>query len=282
MSGLVGLRIKALMSDFEFVLISRKNGQDISKTETIESQFANFDGEWILHMGAKADVDGCEKDKELGEEGEAWKVNVIGTENVSLLAKKYNKKLIYISTDFVFDGQKSEGEGYTEDDNPAPVNWYGETKYQGESRVGTSRAQALILRIAYPYGVSEALKKDFVRIIAGRLKNGEPVKGVTNHIMCPTFIDDVASALKIFISKNQTGLFHLVGAQPITPYDAAVEIANVLGINSSVIGKTTREEYFANKAPRPFNLYLKNDKIGNLGIKMKTFKEGLRALKEYI
>jgi dTDP-4-dehydrorhamnose reductase len=282
MSGLVGQRIKELLPDFEFTLISRQDGKDISKIEDVEPLFADFDGEWVLHMGAKAEVDGCEKDKEMGEDGEAWKVNVVGTENMSTLSKKYNKKLIYISTDFVFDGKKSLEEGYGEEDAPRPINWYGETKYQGEVKVKNSGAESLILRIAYPYGVSSAQKKDFVRIIAERLKNGSPVQGVTDHIMCPTFIDDIAGALKILIEKKILGLYHLVGSEKISPYDAAVLIAQAIGVDSHAIRKTTRNEYFAGKAPRPYNLYLKNDKIKNLGIHMKTLSGGVDSIKENI
>jgi dTDP-4-dehydrorhamnose reductase len=277
LSGLLGSRITKLLEDnFKFTAISRQTGGDITSIPSLESYFDKFTGEYVLHMAAVASVDGCEAEKDLGEESESWKVNVLATQNIADLCLKYNKKLIYISTDFVFDGEKPEEEGYTEEDLPHPINWYGETKYQGERRIIDSGIKDYsILRIAYPYGISTAPKKDFVRIIAERLKDKQPLKGVTDHIFVPTYIDDIAKAISLLIEKKESGIFHVVGNTRFTPYDAARLIAKKIGLDPGVIEQTTREEYFANKAKRPFNLYLKNDKIENLGVSMRTFEEGI-------
>lgn len=278
LTGLVGTRLVEQLPDFTFTSISRKNGADIIDIETLDPHFQNFQGEWVLHMAAKADVDGCEEDKDAGEAGEAWQINVLGTKNIALLCKKYHKKMIYISTDFVFDGERDEGDSYTEEDMPNPVNWYGETKFQGEQAVKNAGIEHLIVRVAYPYGNSNASKKDFVRIIADRLQEGLPIKGITDHIFVPTYIDDIAAALQSLITQNQSGLFHVVGSTALTPYQASCKIAQALDKDTDDIGKTTRAEYFKDRAKRPFNLYLKNDKIRNLGIVPKTFEEGLKQM----
>lgn len=275
LSGLVGSRIQELLSGYNFQDVSLSTGVDITRQEGVSDIVEKSEAKVVVHLAAKADVDGCEEDKALGENGDAWKINVQGAQNVINACLKCNKKLIYISTDFVFDGVK---EFYSEEDNPNPVNWYGETKYQAEKLVKKSGLDYLVVRIAYPYRKTFELKKDFVRAIKDRLEQKLPVTGITDHIMTPTFIDDIAFALDALIRKNASGIYHVTGSSYITPYDAAVDIAGKFGLDQSLISKTTREEYFAGKATRPFKLALKNDKIKALGVLMKTFAEGLKLL----
>ena len=157
LSGLVGSRVVELLNsvyEFEF------SDTDITNKEAIDERIRSSNASIVLHLAAKTDVDGCEKDRTLGTEGDAWKINVLGTENVVEACEKNNKKLIYVSTDFVFDGEtKSE---YSEEDKPNPINWYARTKYEGEKIVQSSNFNWIIVRIAYPYR-SNFKRKDFVR-----------------------------------------------------------------------------------------------------------------------
>lgn len=279
-SGLVGSRIGELLGDkYTFQDLSTETGIDITNPETLKIIADDVHDSFVLHLAAKADVDGCEQDKPLGKEGAAYKVNVLGTQNVVNACKAANKKIIYISTDFVFDGENRPEGGYTEEDTPHPVNWYAQTKYEGEEVVRNSGLPFLIVRLSYPYRADEfAMKKDFVHAIMGRLKNGQPVAGITDHLFMPTFIDDIAKALDTLITKDATGIFHVVGSEALSPYDSALAIAERFGYDKSLISKTTREEYFKNKALRPFDLTLNNDKIEKLGVTMKTFKEGIELV----
>lgn len=276
--GLVGSRIiELLQGNFNFLPISSQD-LDIRDINSIENFLDDKEISYLLHLAAKADVDGCESEKNLGEESEAWKINVEGSSNIANYCKKRNIKLIYISTDFVFDGQKEGGNFYTEEDTPNPINFYAKTKYEGEKAVMSSEVEHVILRIAYPYRKEFEQKKDFVRAILSRLKEGSEVNAVTDHIMCPTFIDDIAHAIKATIESDSRGIYHVVGSSQISPYDAAIKIAETFYMQKSLIKPTTREKYFEGKAPRPFNLSLKNDKIKNLGVEMKTFEEGIKSL----
>ncbi len=284
LNGLVGSRITELLSDkYSFISLSRSSGVDITDSVSLAS-IKNYTGaDFILHLAAKADVDGCEEDKSLGEGGEAWKINVEGARNVAQICKETGKKLIYISTDFVFDGEKNEGEKYDEDDVPNPINWYGRTKYEGEKAVEQSGSDYLILRLAYPYRASSDIKKDFFRTILESLKNRTEVKAVTDHKFSPTFIDDIAFAIDALIkNKDAAGIYHVVGSDALTPYNASLKIAQVFGLDQNLIRETTREEFFVNRAPRPFNLALENVKIGKLGARMRGFEEGLREVKKQI
>jgi dTDP-4-dehydrorhamnose reductase len=279
-SGLVGSRIvEVLEYSYDFQNLSQENGVDITKPETLAMLQNDTKHDVVIHLAAKTDVDGCEHDKATGTDGAAWKINVEGTRNVVEACQKTGKKLIYLSTDFVFDGTKPEGEYYTEDDEPNPVNWYARTKYKGERIVRDSGLPYLIIRIAYPYRTPFPTKKDLVQAILTRLGEGQQIQAVTDHLMCPTYVDDIASALDMLLRTEATGLYHVVGSQALSPYDLAVLIARTFGHDPSLIQKTTREAFFAGRAPRPFNLSLNNDRIEKLGVKMRTVDQGLSELK---
>lgn len=276
-TGLVGSRIVELLPQFSFDNLSLETGVNITDSKTLDVIRNDRDHGWILHLAAKADVDGCEQDKALGDEGAAYKINVLGTKNVIEAAKLSKKKIIYISTDFVFDGKSTPEIGYTEDDTPNPLSWYAYTKYEGETLVMNSGLGYVIARIAYPFQENAfAQKKDFYHAIKDRLASGQPVAGITDHVMTPTHIDDIADALGKIIETNAEGIYHVVGSQSLTPYDAINTIAQRFGYDKNLISKTTRATFFAGKAPRPFNLTLNNAKIKKLGVTMRGFAEALK------
>lgn len=281
--GLVGSRVPELLSS-EFVIesVGNSDGVDITNPDSLDETIGKSEHEVVLLLAAKADVDGCEQDKALGEEGAAWKINVLGTANVVEACKKYHKRLVYVSTDFVFDGEKPEGEAYTEEDSPNPVNWYGTTKYEGEKIVQDSGLASCTVRLAYPYRAVYEQKKDFVRAIMGRLQQQLPVTAIIDHTFTPTFIDDFVFAMRALVEQNATGIYHVVGSQSLTPYEATREIANVFEYNAALISQTTREEFFVKRAKRPFNLAISNAKIQQLGITMKTFHDGLVEMKNQL
>ncbi len=277
--GLIGSRIIEILSPkYEFIPLGRNEGFDVANQSSF-SIFDKYDLAYFIHLAAKADVDGCEADKELGEGSDAWKINVNGSENVAAYCNKRGIRLVYISTDFVFDGNKPEGEFYTEEDEPNPINFYAKTKYEGEKAILSSGADSVILRVAYPFRKEFEPKKDFVRAILSRLKDGLPIKAVSDHIMCPTYIDDIAISIDKIIDNKASGVFHAVGSASLSPYAAALMIAEKFNLDKNLITTTTRDQYFQGKAARPFNLYLKNDKIKNLGVNMKSFEQGLEELK---
>lgn len=283
LTGLVGSRIVELLSqEFQFENISHPERIDITNSSQIQQRISSSSASVVLHMAAKTNVDACEEDETSNELGEAWLINVIGTDNIVKACEKSGKKIIFISTDFVFDGKKKPPFTYAEEDEPSPINWYGQTKYHGEEIVKSSSVPYLILRIAFPYRADFDKKKDFARAIFTQLQKGLIVEAVTDQIITPTFVDDIAFAMQQLIEKDVTGIYHVVGSQHITPYDGAILIAETYNLNKELIGKTTRAQYFKNKAPRPFNLALKNDKIRRLGIEMKTFEEGLWEVKRQI
>lgn len=279
LTGLVGSRIVEL-SPFKFEQFNHSTGIDIQNYESVFRFVSSSDAPIIFHLAAKTDVDGCEKDKDLKENGKAWKINVLGTQHIIDACKKTNKKIIYVSTDFVFGGTSKEG--YTEQDVPHPINWYGTTKYEGEKIVQNAGIPYIIVRISYPFRTYFEKKLDFVRIIKQRLEQKLPISAVTDHKMSPTFIDDIATSLQVLIEKNESGIFHVAGSSSLSPFEAAIQTAEVFKLDKNLVSKTSRAEFFKQRAPRPFNLTLKNDKITRLGIKIRTFEEGLWEVKRQI
>jgi len=279
LSGLVGSRMLEMMSsEYEFENLSLETGVNILNIKEVDQRFSSSKAEWVLHFAAKTNVDGCEKDKKFGEKGDAWKINVMGTKNIALACKKFNKKMLYISTDFVFDGK--EKRYYEEEDPPNPLSWYAVTKYEGEKIVQKSHIPYLICRPAYPYRAVNSLKKDLVHVILDRLKNNEKITAVTDQFITPTLIDDIALAIKILITKDQTGIFHINGSQAVTPFDLALKIAQVFNFDKNLIDKITLKAYYQNRAARPFHAVLKNDKIQALGVTMNTLDTGLKIIKK--
>lgn len=283
LSGMVGSRIVELLKDqYEFEDLSLEAKVDIRHKKKVEQKISQSKAEIVLHLAAKTDVDGCEKDKALGKKGDAWTINVGGTKNVVDACQHLDKKIIYISTDFVFDGESPPAGGYTEEDKANPINWYGQTKYEGEKIVQNSRNRWLILRIAYPYRAKFTQKLDFVRLILEKLRKNQQVLALIDHIFTPTFIDDVVFGLNTLIKRGSVGIFHLVGSQFLTPYQAINLIAEQFGLDKVLIKGVKMKNYYQNRALRPKNLALKNEKIKKLGIKMRTFEEGIKELRKQI
>lgn len=279
LSGLVGSRIVELLSDrFEFQDLSLATGIDITNEDQLKDKFLQSEAKVVLHMAAKTDVDQCEDDKLLRSDGAAWQVNVVGTENIVDWAKKTGKRVVYISTDFVFDGTR---DFYDEKDKPNPVNWYGYTKYLGEKALLNSVVNYAILRLAYPFRARFDEKKDFVRTSIDKLSKEGKIYGLDDHIFTPTFIDDIAYALKTVLEKELVGIFHVVGSTSLTPLKAIDKIKKVFGL-SGKIEPINRETYFKHRAYRPFKLRLRNDKITHLGIHMRGFEKGLVEMRRQL
>lgn len=282
LSGLVGSRIVDLLEkDFEFEDISRKTGTDILDSKNVFKRLEGSSASVVMHLAAYTQVDKAEEDKHLGENSEAWKINVTGTKNVLEACEKLGKKIIYFSTDMVFSGQKELPEKYTEEEARGPVGWYALTKFEAEKLVEKTSVPWAIIRIAYPYRANFE-KKEYVRIIKSLLEEGREIKAVKDHYFTPTFVDDLAFAVRVLIEKDCVGKYHACGDEAVSPYAASKKVAEIFGLNEKLISETTREEYFTGKAERAYNLSLNNDKIKKLGVHMHSFTDGLLAIKEQL
>ncbi len=264
-SGLIGSRIIELLNkDFIFIPLNNET-MDITNQDQVELVLGNTDFDLLLHLGAYTNVDGAEAEKER-----AYLVNVTGTENIFREVVRLKKKLIYISTDFVFDGTNPP---YSEKSLPNPVSYYGLTKYKGENIV---KDQAMIVRVTYPYRNFYKLKRDFVAAIYANLQEKKELTMVMDSLITPTLVDDIALGLKYLINHFENEVFHLVGAGSLSPYAAAQTIAQTLSCDPNLIKPITYNEYFKNKAKRP--KLAQTTSLYNDFHPMKTLQEGLKLV----
>jgi len=255
---------------------------DITQRDSVDIFFKNHDFEWLILFSAFTDVDAAEKQRG-DKNGLCYLINVKGTASVVDACKNSNRKLIFISTDFVFDGQNGP---YSEESqpggNPPKVSWYGLTKIEAENYVRENLANFLILRIAYPYRGRFAAKDDIAkRILRLYLKN-QLYPMFSDQVITPTFIDDLFPAVKLLISSGQEGIFHLVSPRETTQFEFAKEVIKVFrgDLNKLKSGSIIEFLKDPSNTPRPQNGGLKVDRIKALGFKPTDWQEGIKIIHE--
>ncbi len=286
LSGLVGSRIVELLKDkYEFIDFSLDSGVNVLDKENLATAFEKHkDAVAVLHLAAFTDTNAAWEQK--GDKtGLCYRLNVDGTQNILDLAQKFNQYLIYISTDFVFDGTQTTP--YMETDTPNPIEWYGETKYLGEKLILDSGYPNFnISRITYPYRANFETKVDIIRKVLAKLKNSEEVKMFSDQVCTYTFIDDIAASLGYFLENKNTGIYHLVGSSSHSPYEMAKLVASTFGFDQSPVKPSSLEDYIKSQpgGSRPWQktLVTSNQKATSIGLSFKTLEKGLEEIKKQI
>ncbi len=228
---------------------------DVSNWELVNEAFKRVKPDFVVHAATLTDVDKCELNKEL-----AWKINVEGTKNIVEAAKDAGSFLIYISTDYVFNGEKGN---YTESDAPDPINYYGLTKLKAEELVKT-QSEYFIARPSVIYGSTPAAGKvNFALWLIDSLRKGERVKIVTDQWNTPTLNTNLAEMTLEVIERRLTGTFHLCGATRVSRFDFAALIAEVFGLDKSLIDSVLSSQ-FKWPAKRPMDSSLDTSKAQNI------------------
>ena len=223
---------------------------DITNRATLEDLILKMQPNIIVHAAAYTDVDGCELRKDL-----AWRVNVEATRSIVKAARIVKSYLIYISTDYVFDGEKGM---YGEEDIPNPVNYYGLTKLIGEEIVKSSELEHIIIRTSAIYGVGGS-KKSFAEFVAEELSKGRKVYALYDQYISPTLNTLLAQALMEVIELRLSGVLHIAGER-MNRYKFALKIAEVLGLSKSLIKKVDMKSMSKWVAKRPRDSSLNTEK----------------------
>lgn len=239
--GLVGSTFKSDNSD-QYGIISPNTDQVnvLDKVKLLEC-FKENNPEVVVNFAAFTNVEEAEKEKG-NKDGTAYQINSIGAKNVAEVCRQFNTQLIHISTEYVFDGQKSDSP-YREDDSPNPINWYGQTKYFGEQAILESGCKLTLVRISMPFGSCFKLKKDIARTFLERLQTGQEIRAITDAKITPTPTSDIAQALGVIIQKKALGLYHISSTTAVSPFEFVKEIAREFNLDTSKVFPISFEEY---------------------------------------
>jgi dTDP-4-dehydrorhamnose reductase len=248
---------------------------DITDKEAVEKVITDVNPDVIVHCAAWTAVDMAEDDDKVAK---VRAVNAGGTQNIADVAKKLNCKMIYISTDYVFNGQGTEP-WKPDCKDYAPLNVYGQTKLEGELAVANTLDKYFIVRIAWVFGKNG---KNFIKTMLKVGKTHDEVRVVNDQIGTPTYTFDLARLLVDMSETEKYGYYHATNEGGyISWYDFTKEIYKDAGYTTKVIPVTT-EEYGLSKAARPFNSRLDKSKLVENGFKpLPTWQDAVaRYIKE--
>ncbi len=283
-NGFVGSYVVAqLLADGHEVFASSRTGDlssfntnknyrfiqvDFSDPFSLHDAFEFVQPDVVVHSGAMSKPDDCEL-----KQADAFDTNVFGTVQLLLNAETCKSFFIYLSTDFIFDGEKGM---YKEDDKPAPVSYYGKTKMDAEEAVMEYQHGWAIVRTSFVYGKPLYGRGNFITMIAEKIKTKQPFKVVNDQLRTPTYVADLANGIAAIVKQRAEGVFHIAGKDVLTPFAMSEAVAAYLGIPDHLLSPVTKDE-LKELAQRPLKGGLDiNKAINELKYEPVSFNEGLR------
>jgi dTDP-4-dehydrorhamnose reductase len=247
-------------------------GLDIENEAGIEALCRDVRPGVVVHMAVQGDLDRCQRDPD-----EAYRVNVQGTVHVARAAAAVGARLIYISTDQVYDGTSGY---YTETDPPHPLMVYGRTKLEGEQQAGALCPDVVILRLALMYGWGSATRPTFIDWLLARLRAGQEVPLWVDQYRTPLYVVQAAEAVDRLLDRPDVrGVFNLGGAERLDRLSFGRKFCAVFRLPTSSL-KAVEMATTVSSTPRPADCSMNSAKIsGLLGITLLTVEEGLLAMK---
>ncbi|MCH7760588.1 dTDP-4-dehydrorhamnose reductase [candidate division TA06 bacterium] len=262
--GLLGNDFCQILSKNHRVIALGRDELDITRPETVD-KVKNYSPDLVCHLAAYTDVDGCEKNPE-----KAFEVNGQGTRNVALGARKARVPILYLSTDYLFDGEKKEP--YKENDSPNPLNVYGRSKLEGENRIMEILQDYYIVRSSWLFGVSG---KNFVDTILKLAEEREVLQVVADQIGSPTYTPDLAEALQKLIDLGSFGVYHVTNSGSCSWFEFARKACELAEVTNCRLEETDTER-FPRPATRPSYSVLDNSHFqGVLGCSIRSWEEAL-------
>ena len=277
-SGLLGSKlVKALSEGYEVIPTHSTHSihpgsvrMDIVDGDEVARVLSGVEPKLVVHAAAETNVDKCETNREL-----AWNVNAKGTRNIAEACAKMCVKLVYVSTDYVFDGEKGL---YSEEDEAKPVNYYGVTKLKGEEFVRELCEDFIIARTSVLYGWHPS-KVNFATWVIDSLRNSKGISVVEDHYDSPTLADNLAEIILRIVGMDLTGAYHVAGSERISRYDFAMKTAEVFGFDRSLITPVRMKDLKVWIAQRPRDSSLSVDKAKReLKVTLLDVREGLHRM----
>lgn len=272
-NGLLGRKLVDLIGRETDLLATNRASLDVTNLEQVRSKIKTFGPDVVINAAAMTQVDQCEVNRD-----ECWKQNVSSVKNLVDVCKSENVHLVHVSTDFIFNGKEGP---LDESAVPEPVNYYGESKLEGERIILNSKCSAAIIRTVLVYGVtSDMSRSNIVLWVKKSLEEKKPIKVVNDQFRTPTLAEDLAMGCWLAARKKATGIFHVSGFEMMTPYDIAMKTADFFGLDKSLISSTTN---FIQPAKRPLKTGFIIDKAKReLGYEPHSFDEGLSVVKRQL
>jgi len=263
-NGMLAKAVRNELKDEELILTDVAE-LDITNIDAVRKFIQENKPQYIINCAAYTAVDKAEEQLDL-----ARKVNALGPKNLAIVANEEDATLIHISTDYVFDGEKTVTEDYTEMEEKQPNTVYGITKLEGEQAIIDSMFKYYIFRTAWLYGDGN----NFVRTMLNLGKEKEELNVVADQHGSPTYAVDLASIIHQAIEKGiPYGIYHTTNLGYTTWYDFTKKIFEIAGIDCKVNPVTSEE--FVRPAKRPKNSKLSKEKLLNAGIEVPTYEDGL-------
>ena len=267
-SGQLGYDIAKLLEENNTMMYAPTHEEmDITDRDSVMKIFDSFKPDVVFHCAAYTAVDKAEEDKER-----CYDINVNGTKNIVDASDIYGSKVVYISTDYVFHGDKNGI--YETSDITDPINYYGYTKYLGEQEV-MKNSNNLIVRISWVFGING---KNFVKTMLRLASSRDEISVVSDQVGSPTYTYDLARLLVDMVNKNKSGIYQATNEGYCSWYEFAKYIFEVSGIDIRVNPILTKD--YVTLAKRPLNSKLSKDKLDEEGLaRLPDWKD---ATKRYI
>lgn len=243
---------------------------DFTDPFAVHDVFDQFGPEAVIHAGAMSKPDECERDQ-----WQAYLVNVEGTLHLLANAEERGAYFLFVSTDFVFDGETGM---YTEDAPVNPVNYYGKTKAEAEEAVQEYAHDWSIVRTVLVYGLPQGGRGNLLSVVKEKLEKGETYQVVSDQWRTATYVEDLAGGIAELVRQRCKGVYHLCGPDGHSPYEMAIELAAFLKLDAALI-QPSLSAAIPGAAKRPLRTGLNIEKAKTLiGYSPRSFREGLRCL----
>ncbi len=280
-SGLVGGHLMRVITTRGEPVVGTHSGEsldgfeslDIRSAPAVETLVKRVRPQIVYLPAALTNVDHCELHPE-----ESYAVNVLGVRNVTQAAQEIGSKVVFFSSDYIFDGTSGP---YREDDAPRPLSVYGQHKVLGENVVSQLASHALIIRTTVVYGTERA-GKNFMYRLWRTLRAGKPLRVPIDQIGSPTYAPNMTAVVRELVQRGASGVFHVAGSAVVDRYLFAREAVAAFGLDSALLEPVKTEE-LGQPARRPLRAGLRIDKVrAAVSTPLLDYREGLRAMQKEV